>query len=66
MENKLIYVCCKIDQSGNEKKLGILTEKQIETRRWWDYTRKMLVPVEKLENLNIGNVDIYLDMYEIY
>jgi hypothetical protein len=69
MENKLIYVCCRIDQqTGREKHLGIMTENQVlnASNRYWEYTRKMLVPREKLEALHIGNVGNYLDIYEVF
>ncbi len=68
MDTVLIYVCCKRDQiTGAERRLGIMTERQMDscTNPYWEYTRKMDVPMEKLEDLHIGNASAYLSKYEI-
>jgi hypothetical protein len=47
---------------------GILSETQLENfsgRRWWTTFKKMSVPTEKIDGLNVGNVQSYLTLYGI-
>jgi hypothetical protein len=52
----------------DNKPKGILSEIQLENysgRSWWTTFKKMLVPTEKIDDLNIGNVENYLTLYGI-
>jgi hypothetical protein len=52
----------------DNKPKGILSEIQLENysgRSWWTTFKKMLVPIEKIDDLNIGNVEKYLTLYGI-
>jgi hypothetical protein len=47
---------------------GILSETQLENfsgRSWWTTFKKMSVPIEKIDGLNVGNVRNYLTLYGI-
>ena len=47
---------------------GILSEIQLEKysgRNWWTTFKKMLVPTEKIDELNIGNVESFLMLYGV-
>ena len=68
MENKIFHVCCKIDQmSGRERRLCIMTENQLNnSRKFWEYTRIMSVPIGKVESLHLGNIEYFLSQYEVF
>jgi hypothetical protein len=47
---------------------GILSETQLENlsgRSWWTTIKKMSVTIEKIDGLNVGNVQSYLMLYGI-
>ena len=52
----------------DNKPKGILSEIQLMNfsgRSWWTTFKKMSVPIEKIDGLNVGNVGSYLTLYGI-
>ena len=33
-------------------------------RGWWEYTKTIEIPIENWENVHIGNIQRYVEMYE--